>query len=317
MNGADFRNVRLALADPDPSFCKTVVSALFPHGLRDISVCHDGERLRQAAAATVDVIACDTELPQLDFPAFVQDIRQGRVGTNPFVAIIAAARGAVEATAQGIVRSGVDDLLIKPLNPLMLVVHIGKLSRERQAFVMTPGYVGPSRRAARRNDGSDDNLVVVPNTLRAKMIEGKDARAVEAVVAAGRSSLDHEKAINGHRVLCRMARQLVKLHEEGGAPDDCRALLFGLGRKSSDVAAQHQALGASDHVPAILERIGRLVARGQAAPAGPTKAEAELVVQLSDAAIAAVAPHGAALDPTVFSAVPEIVAVVDGYLGRS
>lgn len=319
MGGEDFRFVRLVLASPDPSFCKTVASALFTHGLRDVSVCHDGENLRRATAATVDVIACDTDLPQLDFPAFVQDIRQGRVGANPFVAIIAIAPGALEATAQGIVRSGIDDLLIKPVNPLMLVVRIGKLSKEREAFVMTPGYVGPSRRAARRNDGSDDHLVAVPNTLRAKLAEGQDAQAVDAIVAAGRSSLELEKAINGHRVLCRMARQLVKLQEQGAPADDCRAVLFGLGRKASEVAAQHVVPGsaANDHVPAILERINRLAARGQAAPDGPTKMEGDLILQLSDAAISAAAPRASVPDPTVSSAVPEIVAIVDGYLAQA
>ena len=238
------------------------------------------------------------------------------MGANPFAAIIAIAPGALEATAQGIVRSGIDDLLIKPLNPLMLVVHIGKLSRERQSFVMTPNYVGPSRRAARRNDGSDDDLVAVPNTLRAKIVEGQDPQAIDAIVAAGRSSLDLEKAINGHRVLCRMARQLEKLQEQGAPADDCRAVLFGLGRKASDVAAQHvrPGSGANDHVPAILERITQLAARGQAAPGGPTKMEVGLILRLSDAAITAAAPR--APDPTASSAVPEIVAVVDGYLAR-
>jgi CheY-like chemotaxis protein len=314
-----FRFVRLALANPDPSFCRTVSSALFPHGLRDISICHNGESLRQAAATTVDVIACDTDLPRLDFIAFVQDIRQGRVGTNPFAALIAITGDEAEARARGIARSGIDELVVKPINPLMLVVRIGRLSQDRQKFVMTPGYVGPSRRAARRNDGSDDNLVAVPNTLHAKMVERRGAQTVAAMVAAGRSSLDLEKAVNGHRVLCRMARHLVKLQDEGAPADSCRAVLFGLGRMASDVASRHTGLptGAAAHVPAILDRVARLATRGQAAAEGPTRREVELAQQLCDAAISAVAPRTSAPDHTVSSAVPEIVAVVDGYLARS
>ena len=313
-----FRSVRLVVANPELSFCRTVSSALFPHGLRDVSICLDGERLREAAAATVDVIACDTDLPKLDFPGFVQDLRQGRVGANPFAAVIAIVADKDESKASGITRSGVDDVLVKPLNPLMLVVHIGRLSQGREKFVMTPGYVGPSRRATRRNDGSDDNLVVVPNTLRAKMIERKDERAVEAIVAAGRSNLDQEKAINGHRVLCRMARHLAKLFEQDAPADDRRAVLFGLGRMASDVAGRHAVpeAGGHNHAPAILDRIARLASRGQAAPGGPTKKEVELVMQLADAAIAAVAPRAIETDLTAPVALPKIVAIVDDYLGR-
>jgi DNA-binding response OmpR family regulator len=315
MSAEAYRFVRLALGDPEPGFCKTVTSALFPLGLRDVSTCSDGEGMRTAAAQTVDVIVCDTHLRGLDFPVFVQDIRQGRLGSNPFVVMIATVRDEGEAKSEGIPRSGIDEMLAKPLNPLMLVRRVNQLSRERQNFVMTPGYVGPSRRAARRNDGSDDNLVAVPNTLRAKIVEKATTDSAVATVEAAKAGLDKEKALSGLRVMARMTRQLINLQDRNAAVDDCRAVLHALGRMAKEVAAQHEAAGAN-HVSPIADRIGKLAARAQAAPAGPSKAELHLLLQLSEATFAVFAPRPGTVELDTVAALPEVVAVVDGYLAR-
>ena len=310
-----YRNVRLALGDADSRFCRTVASALFPLGLVDVSTCHGGTFMREAAAAhAVDVIVCDTHLPGLDFLAFVQDLRQGRLGTNPFVVVIAMVRDEGEAKTEGIPRSGIDDMIAKPINPMLLVRNINMLSRDRKSFVMTPGYVGPTRRAERRNDGSDDNLVAVPNTLRAKVVEQKDAAAVASIVQEAKSDADKEKAISSLRVLARMVRQVSGLIEKGAAVDDSRAVLFALASMAKRVAEEHKR--ENNPIQAIAERMGQLAARAQTAPAGPSKAEMGLLLKLSEATFAAFAPRPGANNLDAAIAVPEIVAVVDGYLAK-
>jgi DNA-binding response OmpR family regulator len=310
MSEEAYRAVRLVLGDPDPAFGKTVSAGLFPLGLRDISICGDGATLRQATASTVDVVACDTKLPNLDFRAFVQDVRHGRVGANPFVMMIATARNEDEAKAEGIVQSGVDELMIKPVHPLMLSRRMAILSKERKSFVMTPGYVGPSRRAARRNDGSDDNLVAVPNTLRAKMVEQKGDAAIAGMVEAGKSVMDAAKSASGIKVIVRMTRKLAELKSEDSEPAESHRVLDGMAKMVAEVLSQHEE-SASPHVPAIAERIAKLAARARAAPRGPAKIEIDLLAKLADAALVAAAQQANAA-----AAVPEIVAVVDGYLAR-
>jgi len=311
MSAEPYRSVRLLLGQPDPSFCKIVTSALFPLGLRDISVCHDGPHVRQAAAATVDVIVCDTHLPVLDFKAFAQDLRQGRIGANPFVVLIATARDEAEAKAQAIHASGADELMIEPVHPLVLVRRVGMLSKERKSFVMTPGYVGPTRRAERRNDGSDDNLVAVPNTLRAKVVEQKDARAIASIVEAGRASLDKEKALSGFRVIVRQARRLAELKSEDSEPAESHRVLDTMIKMAGEALGQSKDAGAA-HATAIAERIAKLAARARQAPRGPAKLEIDLLTKLADAAMAA-----AEAKPDAAAAVPAIVAVVDGYFARA
>ncbi len=312
MSAEAYKGVRLVLGDPDPAFGKIVSSAIFPLGLRDVAICLDGDKVRQAAASTVDVIVCDTNLPGLDFRAFVQDIRHGRVGANPFVVLIATVSDIEVAKASGIAGSGIDELVIKPINPLLLVRRIGAIARERKPFVMTPGYVGPSRRAERRNDGSDDNLVAVPNTLRAKMIEKKNDQAIGGLVAAGRASLDEGVATSGIKTVARLTRHLAVLQEEDTSVEESLRVLNTLTKLASEVAAQHRGNGnGAKHVAPIAERIARLAGRAEASAKRPPRVEIDLLTKLSDAVTVAFAT-----DPHTSGAVPEIVAVVDGYLAR-
>jgi DNA-binding response OmpR family regulator len=313
MSAEAYKGVRLVLGDPDPTFGKIVSSAVFPLGLRDIAVCLDGNGVRQAAAATVDVIVCDTNLPGLDFRAFVQDIRHGRVGANPFVILIATVSDAEVAKASGIAGSGIDELIVKPINPLLLVRRIGAMARERKPFVMTPGYVGPSRRAERRNDGSDDNLVAVPNTLRARMIEKKGEQAIGGLVAAGRASLDEGVATSGIKTVARLTRHLAVLQEEDTSVEESLHVLNTLSKMADEVATQHRngnGNGAK-HVAPIAERIARLAGRAEASAKRPPRIEIDLLTKLSDAVTVALAA-----DARASGAAPEIVAVVDGYLAR-
>jgi len=309
MTAEPYKGVRLVLGDRDPAFGKIVSSALFPLGLLDIAVCLDAKSLRQAVAATVDIIVCDTSLPGLDFRAFVQDVRHGRIGQNPFVVIIANVNSTDEAKAAGISGCGIDEMIAKPIHPLLLVRRINILAKDRNPFVVTPGYVGPSRRAERRNDGSDDSLVAVPNTLRAKMVEKKDDRAISGIVADGLTSLNKGKAVSGIKVIARLTRRLDSLQEGNATIEDSRRVLNGLARMANEVAAQHRSGESANHVPPIAERIARLSIRAESAAARPSRIEIDLLTKLSDAAMVAFSA-----EPRASGAVPEIVAMVDGYL---
>lgn len=310
MSDEPYKGVRLVLGDPDPAFGKIVSTALFPLGLRDISVCHDGDGLRRAAATNVDIVVCDPKLAGLDFRAFAQDIRHGRVGANPFVILIATVDGTDEAAR--IAGCGIDEYIAKPIHPLLLVRRINALTRDRKPFVMTPGYVGPNRRPERREDGSDDALVAVPNTLRAKVVEKQSEQAIGGIVAAGRAGLDKTKATSGVKVVARLTRRLGALQDGGAAVDKSRRVLAALARMAGQVAEQHRNGGGAKLVPPIAERVAALSRRAEAAPAAPSRIEIDLLAKLAEAAMMAVTA-----EPRVSSAVPAIVAEVDGYLARA
>jgi DNA-binding response OmpR family regulator len=307
-----YRSVRLVLGDSDREFNKTLTTALFPFGLRDIALCADGAQLRKAIAMTVDVVVCDIDLPGIDFRAFVQDVRHERLGGNPFIVLIATTKPTDERAVARVLESGVDDVIVKPADAATLVKRIGAFARGRKPFVVSSGYIGPSRRAGRRDDGSDDDaLVEVPNTLRAKVAHRQNPDDVARQVQAGRANLTARQAQGGVRVLARVTRKLVQLQQDTALVEQSRRSLRLLANKATEVTMTYRNSPAARFLVPIAERIARLAFRAENS-VRPSTVEIDLLAKLSDAAqIAAVAPAPSASEP-----VPEIIAIVDTYLDK-
>ena len=131
--------------------------------LKNLSPLHTPELLQTLASMGHgdDIVLCDVGLLGIDFCALAQDIRHGRMGDNPFIVLIAISRLSDAADVGPILESGVDDFIMKPVEAELIVGRISAFVNKRKPFVMTPSYVGPSRRSARRNDGSDDQAAPV------------------------------------------------------------------------------------------------------------------------------------------------------------
>ncbi len=191
----------MVVGDTDHEFNKALTAALFPIGLRDISVCTDGKQLRDAIATTVDVVVCTIDLPGVEFHALAQDIRHQRIAGNPFIVLIATTNRVDEASMTRILESGVDDLIVKPVDSATFVRRVGAFAKGRKPFVITPGFIGPTRRPTRREDGSDDEVFEVPNTIRAKVAQRQSAAEVNKLVETGLSSLGEKMAQGGIKVI--------------------------------------------------------------------------------------------------------------------
>ncbi len=64
--------------------------ALFREGVREIIICKDALHLRTALnQEIIDLLICDVTLPGLNLPQLMQDVRQRRIGRNPFMAVMA------------------------------------------------------------------------------------------------------------------------------------------------------------------------------------------------------------------------------------
>jgi DNA-binding response OmpR family regulator len=307
-----YRSVRLVLGDGDREFIKTLAPALFPIGLRDVAVCADGAELKKAIVMSVDVVVCDIDLPGIDFKAFVQDVRHERIGGNPFIVLIGTTKPTDEATVARVLESGVDDVIVKPIDAPTLVRRIAAFVKGRKPFVISSGYIGPSRRAARREDGSDDDaLLDVPNSLRAKVAFRQSAQDIALQIQAGRAGLGNRAAQSNVRVLARLTRKLVELQRDSALVDQSRRVLRLLANKATEVAISHRNASLARFIVPIAERISLLAFRAETA-VRPSTVEIDLLAKLSDAAqIAAAAPAMSASEP-----VPEIIAIVDAYLGK-
>jgi DNA-binding response OmpR family regulator len=97
----------------------------------------------------------------------IRGIRNGEVGEDPFVVVVAMTGRPDVETVEAALGAGADDMLVKPVSTRALRQRIVTQIDSRKEFIATEDYLGPDRRAEAR-DLDDDDLVsiVVPNALR-------------------------------------------------------------------------------------------------------------------------------------------------------
>lgn len=97
----------------------------------------------------------------------IRGIRDGEVGTDPFVVVVALTGRPGLETVEAALAAGADDMLVKPVSTLALQHRIVVQIDSRKEFVATEDYLGPDRRAEVRDlDDADLVSIVVPNALR-------------------------------------------------------------------------------------------------------------------------------------------------------
>lgn len=304
----------MVLGEPDPIFSTNIVDALSSRGIRDPAICRGFELLVAALAQPVDLLLCDVDLPGLDFCAMAQDIRHGRLGNNPFTVLIATARPSTMIDLGKVFVSGIDYIVIKPMTADLVVRRVDGFTKNRKPFVVTEDFIGPNRRTKRRNDGSDDDITPVPNTLRVKVLHNDRVALMPKLLEAGLERLGKKKAEVQVKAIGRLTRRLYQLHQLPAYRDDMAEwsrVLALLAEKSDVVVAAHKGLPDTDHAAEIAARIGVLARRWAGAAERPPDVEVMLIAQLSDALAGAFAQTA-----DVPEIARQIAAVVDNFLTR-
>ena len=173
-----------------------------------------------ALAQPVDLLLCDVDLPGLDFCAMAQDIRHGRLGNNPFTVLIATARPSTMIDLGKVFVLGIDYIVIKPMTADLVVRRVDGFTKNRKPFVVTEDFIGPNRRTKRRNDGSDDDITPVPNTLRVKVLHNDRVALMPKLLEAGLERLGKKKAEVQVKAIGRLTRRLYQLHQLPAYRDD-------------------------------------------------------------------------------------------------
>lgn len=170
--------IDILLIDPDRAVRSTIRNILIDNGFRNVTMGSGLEDIKtQFQIGVPDLLISDIKLEDGDFDAFVYSVRHHDVGSNPFLAIIATAWSPTTDDVRGVVQSGVDDIVAKPLSAGQLLQRIKMLIKARKPFVVTSAYIGPDRRKPGEDHdrgGMHIEQVKVPNVLRAKaMGEGR------------------------------------------------------------------------------------------------------------------------------------------------
>ena len=97
----------------------------------------------------------------------IRGIRDGEVGADPFVVVVALTGRPDVESVQAALAAGADDMVVKPVSTLALRQRIVTQIDGRKKFIATDDFLGPDRRAEARDlDDGDLISIVVPNALR-------------------------------------------------------------------------------------------------------------------------------------------------------
>jgi DNA-binding response OmpR family regulator len=150
------------------------------------------DRLR---TSTPDLLLLEVAGAENEVCQLVQSVRQGRVGANPFILVMATTWRRDGTIVNQVVNSGADDLVARPISTSLLGERIRSLVERRKPFVITSDYIGPDRR---RDPGRNSaERLEVPNSLKIRSndaIAGVDAeRQIAAAIDEGKTRLNLEK----------------------------------------------------------------------------------------------------------------------------
>lgn len=175
--------------------------ALFSIGFRTISETSSFVKVHDLIEQdAIDLLVVSSELEGNDAGFLVSEMRNQRLGPNPFLVVITLLASADPDYVKQVIDSGADDLLLTPVQPDQLILRIEKLTRTRKPFVVTHDYTGPDRRTKTRAfETHSAPMLEVPNPLKVRVDSGIDGTRLNRMVAESSVTLNRMK-IERHAV---------------------------------------------------------------------------------------------------------------------
>ena len=160
-----------------------------------------------------DLVLIDGEMPGGDACGFIKEIREGRIGGNPFVPTIVTSWQGTESRVRKVIDSGSDDLIIKPNSPEQVLLRMGLLAHRRKPFIVTSDYIGPDRRT---ETDPEVPRIVVPNTLQAKALgQPLDDRALQKAIRSATREVNEERLKRHATVVAQLVGLVIPAYRKG------------------------------------------------------------------------------------------------------
>lgn len=266
---AGFENVRLVIADSNPQIRAGLKGALYGQGFRNITDATNLVRLHDLMEQdSVDLLVTSSELEGNFVGALVSEMRNQRLGHNPFLVVIVLLTQADPDYVRTVVNSGPDDILLTPVSPDQLMLRIQKLAGLRKPFVITHDYTGPDRRSAKRPDkGAPAPMMEVPNPLRIRVESGLDGTRMARLVGEASTNLNLMKI---QRYAVQMDWLVTHIHasiRDGLHDSDASIVLHThhLVDVAQDMLKRMQRTALVSHIP-VIEEIALLASALDHAP---------------------------------------------------
>ena len=182
----DFTGIAIGLYEPSPglfsSLDVTLVGALSvrPVDLRSLEAVCDA-----LAADRLDALVLDAGGREVAVRALVRDLREGRIGPDPFLPVLVLHESPAGDPAQAIRLAGADAVLDARDEPEAVADRLAALRAARRRFVVCGPYPVPEHRRIER-PGQASEMVEVPNRLAGPV----DATALDEAKAIWARLLD-------------------------------------------------------------------------------------------------------------------------------
>lgn len=222
-----------------------------------------------------------------------RDVRQMRVGKNPFMTMFCAlAPEHVDGAKLGLL-AGVDNIMIQPVEPKHITDRVRKIARTETPYVVTSEYIGPDRRAGERT--SAIRRFYVPQTLRDKLrgkkIDYNDfAKEIQPLM--GDMLQTRLNSQSGR--LSMICKELISAYQGGQITAVVKEKLLILCDILKQASATAKQLDQED-VAALCISLGERVAGFAERYNQPTEKDIDLIRKLADA-VAMAAKTGVAVD---------------------
>lgn len=139
-------------------------------GFRNVEVFRTNlnRALLHITSGTCDLLVLDDIFDNKPTIPIIREVREGKIGDNIFMPIISVISTTDEKEIKKRIEAGADDVVVKPLSVNIVNSRIGGLLSRKMQYVVTPDYIGPARRPEEKTGSLKEQLIDVPNILRAK-----------------------------------------------------------------------------------------------------------------------------------------------------
>jgi len=178
-----FSNTKVLIADTLPASSNITRQTLFDLGVRNFTITKSVDETRtHLEKDNFDIMISDAYLMDEGTAPIVSDLRQGNLGKDPFMPIIALTWEPTIEILQELGSAGIDQMLTLPISANKISLSLRTLIERRKLFVVTSRYIGPDRHKADHPDSQQVPRIKVPNALRYRVTGNDDGISPDDVL---------------------------------------------------------------------------------------------------------------------------------------
>lgn len=275
-----FDNISVLIGERNFEIRRAMHSLLVQNGFKHIVDVGDAREIRHNVRMfKPELLVVDIDLPEDDVCGIIRDIRQEKLGHDPFIPAILTVSEMTSENVERILATGVDHVLKRPVSMADLLGRVRDLVENRKPFAVTQTYVGPDRRGKDRSDPAKDKLIEVPNVIAAKA--RNDTEALSRIDHQTRTAMSAIKTLRVERYGVTILSKIYELlsHIDAGRTDEAWALADEIVKLMGEISSRLSTTKFKDIVPvfkALAEALKELRRKGDI-----TKQDARLLEPLS------------------------------------